>query len=264
MKGANFFEPYIEEKIKIATREGSEFFAIVKCPLDIIGKDDEKKLTSVFYCKDVPGLTDFIMEKRGYDLQTEKIQLFGFDKDKESLKKVFNLKRVENEFSGLRGKRASYFQGAHPRAFKDGGVNRTILIAFAEKAKESYHNLKVLMSKVNLSYLDIESPYDTNDLSLTPIFLGIGPAMSTFPCHLCEMPRLEFGNPSEMLKGGDLRTIGSLYRNSSGYQEALRNHKGKAKLSSAPWKNCENKPLYDLNSVPWSTLVIQLMPPPEL
>ena len=74
LKGGKFFEPYIETKIKIATREGSEFYAIAKVRMDRIGgKPGEKWETTIFYCKDLPGLTAFIEEKRGYHSQIDRI-----------------------------------------------------------------------------------------------------------------------------------------------------------------------------------------------
>ena len=78
------------------------------------GKVGEKWDTTIFYCKDLPGLTDFIQEKRGYHSQTDRIQLFGFDKDLDSLKKVFNLKKVNDEFSSPQHKkRATYIAFHH-------------------------------------------------------------------------------------------------------------------------------------------------------
>ena len=266
LSGRKFFEPRIDHVITDKNKEGSEFFAIAKRPMDPVGqKGDEKALTTIFYCKDVPGLTAFIEKKRGYHERTDRIQLFGFDKGGTSLKKVFNLKKIENDHSSPHGKkRATYSQGAHPNSFKDGGVNRTIIIGFAEKAKETYSNLKEICTHVDVDYNDLHRPFDTNDLKLTPAFLGIGPASSTYPCHLCEMPKKDFGKEDVMLKGGEFRTLGSIKANASGYQRALLTYTGKTKKSSAPWKNCENMPLYDFNNLSELFKIIDLMPPPEL
>ena len=136
-----------------------------------------------------------------------------------------------------------------------------MIIALAEGVKETYHNLKQLMKLVNVSYLELGNSIDTNDLSLTPKYLGIGTSTSTYPCHLCDMPRKDFGNPYIMLSGGNLRKIGDIIRCASEYQEACRKHKGKTKLSSANYYSCENIPLYDFQEVNWATFVLQLMPP---
>ena len=266
LSGRNLFEPRIDQAIRDKNKEGSEFFDIAKRPMDPVGqKDDEKALTTIFYCKDLPGLTKFIERKRGYHERTDRIQLFGFDKGGTSLKKVFNLKKVENDFSSPHGKKkATYSQGPLPNSFTDGGVNRTIVIGYAEKVKETYHNLKEICTHVDADYNDLDRPFDTNDLKLTPAFLGIGPASSTYPCHCCEMKKIDFGKIEVMLKGGELRTLGSIKANARGYQEALLTYTGKKKMSSAPWKNCENMPLYDFNRLSELLKIIDMMPPPEL
>ena len=266
LSGKKYFEPRIDQAITDKNKEGSEFFDIAKRPMDIVGqKDAEKSLTTIFYCKDLPGLTKFIEKRRGYHERTDRIQLFGFDKGGTSLKKVFNLKKIENDLSSPAGKkRATYSQGPHSKSFKDGGVNRTIIIGFAEKAKETYSNLKEICTLVDADYNELHRPYDTNDLKMTPAFLGIGPASSTYPCHLCEMPKKDFGKEDVMLKGGEFRTLGSIKANASGYQRALLTYTGKTKKSSAPWKNCENMPLYDFNNLSEIFKIIDLMPPPEL
>ena len=98
----------------------------------------------------------------------------------------------------------------------------------------------------------------------SPNFVGVGRARSTYPCHYCIMPAKDFNKIEIMLKGGELRTLESIHENATRYQEAVKNYKGKVKLSSAPYFNCENTPLYKLHSVDIKTLVLMLMPPPEL
>ena len=60
-----------------------------------------------------------------------------------------------------------------------------------------------------------------------------------------------------------LRTIGSMKENALKYQAAASNHKGKKKLTSAPFFSCEQVPLCGSN-IDDSTLVIDLLPPMEL
>ena len=60
-----------------------------------------------------------------------------------------------------------------------------------------------------------------------------------------------------------LRTIGSIKENALKYQAAASKHKGKKKLTSAPFFSCEQVPLCGSN-IDDSTLVIDLLPPMEL
>ena len=93
LKGRDFFEPRIEQKMSDMTKEGSEFFCVKRYPLDPTGYKDQKVLTPIFFCQNVPGLIKFVEKKRGYHSQTDKIHLFGFDKGGNSLKKVLNIKK---------------------------------------------------------------------------------------------------------------------------------------------------------------------------
>ena len=158
--------------------------------------------------------------------------LIGFDKggkDPPTLKRVVNIQKIHDEFSSPhhRKKRSSYQQGAFPRAFKDSGVNRTIILLNAPWVKETNYNLHQLTKLLKFSYKELGNVFDANDLLLTPNFVGIGTAGSTYPCHHCEMPAKDFGKlENDMLfKGGRLRTLQSIHDNALKYQEACRHDK---------------------------------------
>ena len=149
------------------------------------------KFIPIFYCKNVVDLFKFIAEGRGYHPQTEILELFGFDKGGKvcpSLKKVVNLKKLESEVSRpLKKNQASYEQGAFPKVFKGSGVMRTIILALAPAVPETYHNMSQIVQVLKFSYRELENPFDANDLLLSPKFVGVGTAKSTYPCHCCEM-----------------------------------------------------------------------------
>ena len=275
--GRNYLEANLAPQLSVQRKEAAHFFAIERIELDVIGKPKEqvRKFMPVFYCKDVPGLFRFIAERRQYHSLTDLMVLIGFDKggkDPPTLKRVVNIQKIHDEFSSPhhRKKRSSYQQGAFPRAFKDSGVNRTIILLNAPWVKETNYNLHQLTKLLKFSYKELGNVFDANDLLLTPNFVGIGTAGSTYPCHHCEMPAKDFGKlENDMLfKGGRLRTLQSIHDNALKYQEACRHDKahmsGKKKLSSAPWFNCEHIPLYLLHGVDIKTLILLLAPPPEL
>ena len=64
-----------------------------------------------------------------------------------------------------------------------------------------------------------------------------------------------------MLEGGKPRILGEIRRYSKFYQEAVKKHKGKNKLSSAEWFNCEHEPLVN---APDETEVLSIVAPMEL
>ena len=191
----------MDQKLSEKRKTGAEYFAIEKCDMDC--KDDKgknvRKFLPVFYCKDVIGLFKFVSQRRGYHSQTDLIQLFGCDKGGKilpSLKRTVNIKKVVSEFSSphhRRIKRSSYQDGAFPQSFLDSGVNRTIIIALAPYALETYNNMYQMTKLLNFSYTSLSNPFDTNDLLYSPMFCGVGTARSTYPCHICIMPSKDFG-----------------------------------------------------------------------
>ena len=64
---------------------------------------------------------------------------------------------------------------------------RTIIIALAPAVPETYHNMSQIVQVLKFSYRELENPFDANDLLLSPKFVGVGTAKSTYPCHCCEM-----------------------------------------------------------------------------
>ena len=268
--GRDTFEPNTNQKLVEKRKVGAEFFAIERCEMEVKGEKRGQVVMAdrpVFYCKDIPGLFKFVAERRGYHAHTELMQLFGYDKGGQktpSLKKVVNIKKVVSEFSSPHRKKFSYQAGAFSGKFLDSGVNRTIIIALAPEVLETFHNMHEMTKLLNFSYRNLSNPFDANDILLSPNFVGVGRARSTYPCHYCIMPAKDFNKIEIMLKGGELRTLESIHENATRYQEALKNYKGKVKLSSAPYFNCENTPLYKLHNVDIKTLVLMLMPPPEL
>ena len=269
LKGRKSFEPEISQKRTENDKEGSQFFAIKRCEMDIPTKNPgktERALIPVFYCKDVLGLIGFIKERRGYHVRTRSIELFGFDKggksgSSDSLKMTLNVKKVEDDFSSPAHKRSTYKEGAYPKGFKDSGVKRSIIILFAEGVTESWWNQNQMTKLIAFSFLELSSPFITNDLSLSPKFCGCSTAMSTYPCPWCKLKRLEFG---DFTKRGEYRTVGEIDHYARLYQEGVRNHKGKNKFCSIDYFNCENRPLLHHFSVPSTATIMSVMPPPEL
>ena len=83
----------------------------------------------------------------------------------------------------------------------------------------------------------------SDDCKLALSALGLGTAASTFCCMYCELPKDQFNDPKFMFEGGALRSFLRIEKLAQEYQQAVANHKGKTKLSSVPWKNCEYAPV---------------------
>ena len=145
------------------------------------------------------------------------------------------------------------------------GGSKIIILAIVENVSEGYHNLKTIIDLINLSTLQSSSNNFKYafDMKLANVFFGIGTASSTYPCSWCDLPKNYFTNPLLSMENKYLRTIGSIKENALKYQAAASKHKGKKKLTSAPFFSCEQLPLCGSN-IDDSTLVIDLLPPMEL
>ena len=105
-----------------------------------------------------------------------------------------------------------------------------------EEVSESYHNLRTLVDLLDLKALDYMSAFD---LKLANAFMGLSTAASTYPCPWCELAKSDFAKPDCLLEGGQFRSLGSIREKALKFQAAKANHKGKTKLSSAQFKNCD-------------------------
>ena len=70
-----------------------------------------------------------------------------------------------------------------------------------------------MIKVLKISYGELQNPFDANDLLLSPKFVGVGTAKSTYPCHCCEMHYKDFGKLEDemMLKEVKLRDLKSIY-----------------------------------------------------
>ena len=106
-------------------------------------------------------------------------------------------------------------------------------------------------------------------MKLTNEWFGLGKSASTYRCARCIMPYTEFGSKEidengtpKYLAGGPLRDLDSAIEQSNLYQVAKERHKGKSKLSSAPYFNYENAPID--TQLPRETKILHICPPPPL
>ena len=143
---------------------------------------------------------------------------------------------------------------------------------FLFQADESYHNLSLIFNLMKPYNFVSEHGLFTYafDLKLTLEWFGLGKSASTYRCARCIMPYTDFdskeidenGTP-KYLAGGQLRSLDFVKEQSDLYQAAKERHKGKSKLTSSPYFNCENTPI-DITQLPGETLILHVCPPPPL
>ena len=240
------------------------FFTSVECKFNSSTKKDRdegsKVDRSVSYCKDFPGLSNYLKSERGLVVgESDLREKIGIDSGQGFLKVCLNLEEVKGDESTLEVKRSrlSYSEGAFNSLFKDSGVKKLIILALVEDINEDYDNLKTILELVKV---DIDSVFAL-DLKAANILMGIGTHSSTHPCVWCDMKKCDFSKIETLFDGGNLRTLGSVRKNAESYQKAVSLHKGKNKLSSAAFLNCEHMPISDKDDL---TLILYLIPQMEL
>ena len=125
------------------------------------------------------------------------------------------------------------------------GINRSIILAFAEDVQENHHNLRVICELLEIYKLEFVV---AEDLKLLNVLLGLSSHSGKYACYICE---------GEMcLESGPLRTFSLLIQNSQAYIAA-----GSKPATMQIYKNCVNPPLLDM---PEDQLVQDAVPPPEL
>ena len=125
---------------------------------------------------------------------------------------------------------------------------RGLLLSAAEFCNESNYNVLQMVNLMQLNKLkrSLETQiFYSFDLKMANSYFGLGTCSSKFNCVFCEMPSDEFEADlrTPIRGGGYPRTLGSIRKYALEYQQALKSHTAKAKLSSQKWKSCENLPV---------------------
>ena len=207
-------------------------------------QDGNVKVTKVprpgVICTNVPGLIQFVKDKRAQAQDNNYRYKIGLDSGGGSLKVCLNI--INHSTRSPTKSPLKKMSKTHSMA----GVKKLLLLAIVPQAAESYENVKAILEKLRLSLLDF---YVACDLKLTNILLGLQAHSAKHPCYVCE-GYSPWGLPLVP------RTLGSIKR----HVEAFR--KAGSKISKAKdHKNCVNMPLLSGND---TDLTIDLVPLPEL
>ena len=263
-KGRKVLEPEVMKTISEMDMSLEPFFGSVDLEFDSHDKNERESgirvSRSVSYCNDLSGLLQYLVKERGFESEEELRKKIGVDAGGGFLKVCLNLEEethVQSENISKK-QRFSYTRGAFSSQFKDSGVKKLLILAITENVCENYNNLKLILDLVGIPDFDC---VHAMDMKAANSFLGVGTASSTYPCTWCHMKKVDFGKDELLFVGGTLRTLGSIRQNAKAYSKAVSKHKGKAKLTSAPYFNCEHPPICNKED---STLVLDSVPPMEL
>ena len=204
----------------------------------------------VVIVKDLDCFVQSMLKERGYDPATALIKIGG-DGGGEFFKLTLSIiDRHSTMNSPVKSARRTFNQGVAPEQAKDTSAKRMFLVALVPGISETYENMQLLLSNLNL--MDVSFKLNM-DLKLANIIFGLSAHGAAHPCCYCEA-RKESGEWAE--RGGVKRTLGNIRKHFENF------HRAGAKLSSAKdYLNCIHEPLIPYDS---STYILELFPPPEL
>ena len=131
----------------------------------------------------------------------------------------------------------------------DTGVRKTVIIAAVEKIKETYDNIKLILSKIK-NFHKIKY-YICSDLKLINMISGIQSCSAKHPCPYCETDNLR-----DFEEKFEYRTFASINCSVEAYKAA-----GSIVKNAKNYTNCTSEPLLYGNA---DDCIIDICAPPEL
>jgi hypothetical protein len=222
----------------------ADFFAVedmeFRCKQNSAGEVAVVKRPVVFCCN-LQEFTTNVARERGIHAANQQLKV-GIDGGGGSLKICINITGAQENSQSTPAKKP----GISNRFHQDSGVKKLLIVAIAEDLQENYHNLKVMLSAINIASVRFSIACD---FKLANILAGIQSHASAHPCCYCD------GRSPWNSLATD-RTLGAIRRKAEKFQEAG------GRLSMAKnFANCVHPPL-----LPGADHIrlIDLVPPPEL
>ena len=208
-------------------------------------KVDENVERYSVLCNDVSGFIDLILEKRDREWGENILLRIGLDGGGGFFKIMLSVFDKDDPYPNV--------NTALSKKFKESGVKKAFIIALVPKISENYINVKRLWINLKLQDLRFRQFTIATDLKLCNIILGMMSHSSCHPCCWCDTDK------DNLNKKGTARTIGSLMNLFWEYFEA-----GCSKNEARKFGNVIHPPMLYDDQGDDETLVIRLLPPPEL
>ena len=231
--GRKSVEPRFKEKLRDLSKKAEDFYSFALLPFQINEKLGSEERVLV-YCHDIESFIDYILKDRKYDPHSHIVRI-GLDGGGGMFKIIMNI--IDTA-------------GCQPScSFQDTGVRKTIFIAAVEKIKETYANIKSILSKIQ--NLDKIKFFICSDIKLINIICGIQSCSAKHPCPYCVTDNLcdfdtKFG----------FRTLGSISCSATAYNDA-----GSMSKNAKLYTNCIYEPLFPVDA---DERILDVCAPPEL
>ena len=158
--GRSAVEPHLKMKLESRDRALDEWFAGVRLPLETTNK---LELVPVVVCQDTSGFLLRVASVRQADPRPHEMNI-GLDRGGDQLKITTNIVQRRRE-DGING------AGSSRSDFRDTGVKRLILLAFAPRVLETWPNVQQLLQLLHLE--DVGALSFTVDMMMANILFGL-------------------------------------------------------------------------------------------
>lgn len=251
---------YLRKFLNFKSNEVKDFFEVKEMEC-VVSEDPPKKgkgpknqtfeVRPVVVCKDLKGLIEYILEKRGWKPEDVELQV-GLDGGGGFFKVGLTIRRVRGATSPQKKK-------SFNRKYRDGGVKKLIILAIAPKTGEYYLNVKKILDEIGIAKVNF---CVSSDLKLINIMFGIQNHASTYPCCWCYVQK------DKLIECGQMRTIGGIWHWSNRFQAD-----GMVWKDAKDYFNCIYPPIFEFDDddldkeageLMMNQLVLDKLPPPEL
>ena len=235
------------EKVREKNRQLDSFFVAKRCTFTVVNeatKSKENFEQHITVCSDLNGLLNKIIDERQINEENMLVRI-GMDGGGGFLKVCLSAFEFENEENNSEKRRIV-------ERFKNSGVKKVFIIAAVPDVQENFYNVKRIWHEVGLDSLTRKFTIAT-DLKLCNILLGLMSHSSSHPCCWCDVRK------GDLRSKGVSRTIQSLTDQFWSYFGA-----NATKKDAKEFGNVIHTNVFARGHVDPSTLIILLVPPPEL
>ena len=234
------------EKVREKNRQLDSFFTAKRCTFTVVNEATKLKdnfQQHIIVCSDINGLLNKIIDERQID-EANMLVRTGMDGGGGFLKVCLSVFEFEREKDNEERRII--------KRFKNSGVKKAFVIAIVPGVQENFYNIKRIWHEAGMNSLNRPFTIAT-DFKLCNILLGLMSNSSSHPCCWCDVRKAALRNK------GVSRTIQSLMDQFWSYFEAKATKKNAKEFGNVIHTN-----VFSSGNVDPSTLIILLVPPPEL
>ena len=140
-----------------------------------------EKDTPIVYCNDIEEPSAMVLHHINQETINVDIKL-GVDEGQRFLKVTLSITLKPELENNKIPEKLSKYDGYAWKDFKDSSVHKTIILAILPSLNKKYHNLRIILDKLNISSLGYTV---SEDLKVLLQMVGKQAAVSKHPCPYC-------------------------------------------------------------------------------